>query len=967
MGNIVGEGFASEIIKQVEQRQNIYGSINRTNEQLNYLNNRTGWCRLVSSVDVKESVRNLRDRDANLAKNFILFNGTSAFSSTTSSSGTKKINYFQRSGVWPGTDDPSFNDYAYGMGGTNFGLRPMPGITQATIKTETRGSLKTATVNIQANNREQFDIIDILYLRLGFTVLLEWGNSSYYRNNGSYEPNNPNTLVDDFLTGKNLTYDNYPEKINEKRLASNGNYDALIGKVVNFNWTFTKEGTYDITLTIRSMGDVIESLKTNILLPSPSIGIGVLASSANPNPPALNLNTPALQPTSTQVQIPLRVPSPQSQEVIKDFANTHEIGKEFYRLQQILQSNNKILGNNNNVEAFRQKFNTQSHKDIYYIRFGYLLKFIEQRIIPTVDKSPLIKIDTNINSNIIYLQARQISTDPGICVCNRTIKNVIGNSITFFPEGNNFAESKNSSSYGKIMNLYFNMEWILTTMDDLKDENGKTSLFDLINSLCKGWNKASGNFSKLQPIITEDKTLQIIDELVLPDKNDWLKDPKYSTLPLSTDSAVFKVYTKESFIKDVSFNTTISNNLATMITIGATSKGYVVGQDSTALSRMNAGLVDRFKKEINNEGDKGEESQSAQALPDNFKEVYKAFNEFVTRLGGDNPTWNQEAINNFTNTAAQFYEYDQAYQIISPTPPKPNSNTPITFDTIRQAQQAIEFQNQAGGNVDVTLIGPVERLASKKSSPSIGFLPFDLQLKMDGLSGMKIYQAYTIDNNFLPSNYPQSLEFLIKGITNTIQNNEWTTTIESIVVPKTPGGTIIGGGTVENASGNATGDTLINTNTTAAQNEVAKQIIIFFTDNGYSREQAAGIAGNLFVESNFIENAENKAGGGIGAYGLAQWRSDRQTELFKFAANKDKNQVKGKIAAKTQLEFILQEFGSTEKSARNSLKQQSTVEDSARSFGLKYERFVPKSGLGLQEQISLNRRIAYSKKFFELT
>ena len=951
MGNIVGEGFASEIIKQVEQRQNIYGSINRTNEQLNYLNNRTGWCRLVSSVDVKESVRNLRDRDANLAKNFILFNGTSIQGG------------LQRSGVWPGTNDPSFNDYAYGMGGTEFGLRPMPGITQATIKTETRGSLKTATVNIKANNREQFDIIDILYLRLGFTVLLEWGNSSYYRNNGSYEPNNPNTLVDDFLTGKNLTYDNYPEKINEKRLASDGNYDALIGKVVNFNWTFTKEGTYDITLTIRSMGDVIESLKTNILLPSPSVGIGVLPSSANTNPPTLNLNTPALQSTSTQVQIPLRAPSPQSQEVIKSFANTHEIGKEFYRLQQILQSNNKILGNDNNVEAFRQEFT--NYKDIYYIRFGYLLKFIEQRIIPTVDKSPLVKIDTDINSNIIYLQARQISTDPGVCVCNRTIKNVIGNPITFFPKGNIFAESKNSSSYGKIMNLYFNMEWVLTTMDSLKDENGKISLFDLINSLCKGWNEASGNFSKLQPIITEDKTLQIIDELVLPDKNDWLKDPKYSTLPLSTDSAVFKVYTKESFIKDVSFNTTISNNLATMITIGATSKGYIPGQDSTALSRMNAGLVDRFKKEINNEGDKGEESQSAQALPDNFKETYKAFNTFITRLGGDNPTWDQEAINNFTNTAAQFYEYDQAYQIISPTPPKPNSNTPITFDTIRQAQQAIEFQNQVGGNVDVTLIGTVERLASKKSSPSIGFLPFDLQLKMDGLSGMKIYQAYTIDNNFLPSNYPQSLEFLIKGITNTIQNNEWTTTIESIVVPKNPGGTIIGGGAVENASGNTTGDTLINTNTIAAQNEVAKQIIIFFTDNGYSKAQAAGIAGNLFVESNFIENAENKAGGGIGAYGLAQWRSDRQTELFKFANTK--GEKRGGLSLKTQLEFILQEFGSTEKLARNLLKQQSTVEDSARSFGLKYERFVPKSGLGLQEQISLNRRIAYSKKFFELT
>jgi hypothetical protein len=39
MGNIVGEGFDQIIIDQINQRQNIYGSINRTNEQLNYLNN----------------------------------------------------------------------------------------------------------------------------------------------------------------------------------------------------------------------------------------------------------------------------------------------------------------------------------------------------------------------------------------------------------------------------------------------------------------------------------------------------------------------------------------------------------------------------------------------------------------------------------------------------------------------------------------------------------------------------------------------------------------------------------------------------------------------------------------------------------------------------------------------------------------------------------------------------------------
>jgi hypothetical protein len=53
---------------------------------------------------------------------------------------------------------------------------------------------------------------------------------------------------------------------------------------------------------------------------------------------------------------------------------------------------------------------------------------------------------------------------------------------------------------------------------------------------------------------------------------------------------------------------------------------------------------------------------------------------------------------------------------------------------------------------------------------------------------MKVYQKYIIDTDFLPSNYPLSLEFLIKGITHTIQNNQWITTLESVAIPKNPFG-----------------------------------------------------------------------------------------------------------------------------------------------------------------------------------
>ena len=188
MGNIVGESFKEYVNGQIEQRQKQQGDIDRSNTQLDYLNARTSWVKLVSSVDIEKTpLRSIPYTGTELAKNFVLFNGVT----------NESTNAF-KSGVWPGTGD--YNRYAYGVGGTEFGLRPMPGVTQASIKTETRGSLKSATVNIKANNRQQFDIIDLLYLRLGFNILLEWGHSSYFDNKGTYVTDNPYSLADAFLT-----------------------------------------------------------------------------------------------------------------------------------------------------------------------------------------------------------------------------------------------------------------------------------------------------------------------------------------------------------------------------------------------------------------------------------------------------------------------------------------------------------------------------------------------------------------------------------------------------------------------------------------------------------------------------------------------------------------------------------------------------------------------------------------------
>ena len=53
---------------------------------------------------------------------------------------------------------------------------------------------------------------------------------------------------------------------------------------------------------------------------------------------------------------------------------------------------------------------------------------------------------------------------------------------------------------------------------------------------------------------------------------------------------------------------------------------------------------------------------------------------------------------------------------------------------------------------------------------------------------MKVYQKFTIESDFLPTNYPRSLEFLIKGIKNRIENNQWITEIDSFCIAKNPFG-----------------------------------------------------------------------------------------------------------------------------------------------------------------------------------
>ena len=220
-----------------------------------------------------------------------------------------------------------------------------------------------------------------------------------------------------------------------------------------------------------------------------------------------------------------------------------------------------------------------------------------------------------------------------------------------------------------------------------------------------------------------------------------------------------------SFIKDFSFTTEISPELSTIITIGATANSTVVGENATAFSKFNAGLKDRFKEQIvQSKEERNQERfqqflelfQNKTALTNQFKGVFKDYVEYLIRLSGGNdgkPKYEPDAAETYRDTLTNIITYQQQLR-----------------------QVVVDINNKIAAQKGEKTISAF--------APGTGFIPFNLSLTMDGLSGMKIYSKFLIDTQVLPANYPDNAEFLIKNIVHKIENNKWFTTLESIVISK---------------------------------------------------------------------------------------------------------------------------------------------------------------------------------------
>ena len=266
MVKILGLPFDDYVDKQVKTRQAKLAKTQKSPEDLSVFNSNTAWIRLSSGVKVEpDRAKTLSSKlgisqnsieGTALARNLVLWGGVSSFSTGSNSVSLDPI----KGGIGYGLN----NTYGF-LSGPEQGLKPPPGITNISCNYKNNGSLKQATVSMKCYTRSQFEALEAVYLRLGYTMVLEWGNTLWFDNNGEFKQTQAYSIPNILFRDQN---DVDPQTIFD-RLAFNKratacNYDGMLGKVTNYSWVIGDDLSFDIKLELISTGDIIDSLKVNI-------------------------------------------------------------------------------------------------------------------------------------------------------------------------------------------------------------------------------------------------------------------------------------------------------------------------------------------------------------------------------------------------------------------------------------------------------------------------------------------------------------------------------------------------------------------------------------------------------------------------------------------------------------------------------------------------------------------------------
>ena len=243
----------------------------------------------------------------------------------------------------------------------------------------------------------------------------------------------------------------------------------------------------------------------------------------------------------------------------------------------------------------------------YFIRLGEFLETLQSKVFKDVKNGELrlekqVVIDTGLDTNKCNYVLNLIPLDPGVCIFGfqfdknfqeiSYLPNAFNEKSDKYPTLDPFVVRNGDVVYGKLMNIYMNINFLQLELENNVNEKNELSLYQYLQSICTGINKSTGNITNLEPAIREDRTIYFLEQNPIKGLD---------TLKNQTDIAPIEILGYNSsgesnFVTDFKFNTKITPDLMTTISIGATAEGKTA--DSLPFNKWNEGLKNRFEENV---------------------------------------------------------------------------------------------------------------------------------------------------------------------------------------------------------------------------------------------------------------------------------------------------------------------------------------------------------------------------------
>ena len=282
----------------------------------------------------------------------------------------------------------------------------------------------------------------------------------------------------------------------------------------------------------------------------------------------------------------------------------------------------------------------------------------------------------------------------------------------------------------RTMSILINLEHIMKTLDNNVNKNGEVDVLNFLKKLMNDVEQALGGINNFELSYDDiDNTYRIVDNTYIANSN----KENHPELQINTLTRE-----KGTFVQDVSIKTELTARIANAIAAGAQTNGNTGVTNGTTFAKFTDGLTDRVittKQNANNSGGKNSAYES-QALRAN--ELYSFIQKFYKAYG---PEVTKEDCQKFGGIAKDLYQYQLGYLT--------NTN-----------------------NINGTM-----------------FIPLNLQVTVDGISGIKQYQSFATNQELLPADYHNRLAFIVKGLNHKIDKNGWSTVIETLAINKKNQGT----------------------------------------------------------------------------------------------------------------------------------------------------------------------------------